>query len=165
MGWKKPIRNYIIAALSRDHVLLEDMAGYFSGMEGITVIDTAHMEKSTADKFIDSYDIDIAFVEEDSIDSGQDGTLNRIIEKALAQGSGAKTHFILRYDDRCAEKVKEFGDKLLKLRLPLTMSRLDEREDYIILFQTMEGIIIGKEKEERVRIHLLDREISKLMEN
>ena len=93
MAWTKPSKNYMIVTLTRDRMVLDTLTGYFSAREGVTIFDLLGLREDLAGKFVGTYDIDIAFIEKDAVENGQDGLLYEIINKAEAERNGMITHW------------------------------------------------------------------------
>ena len=160
MAWTKPSRNYMIVALTRDRMILDTLSGYFSAREGVTIFDLLGLREDLAGKFIGTYDIDIVFIEKGAVENGQDGLLYEIINKVEAERNGVITHFVIRYDHECPDKMAGLGNALLKKKLPVTMFRLVNKDDCLILAQSMHGIINEREHAKIRGMKMLEQELT-----
>ena len=81
-------------------------------------------------------------------------------DKAEAERNGVITHFVIRYDHECPENMAGLGNALLKKKLPVTIFRLDNKDDCLILAQTMRGIINEMEQAKSRRTKMLEQELT-----
>ena len=139
-------KPYMIVTLYQDLKITDALVKQFSQWKNMTILNLLGPSETVARKFINSYDIDLAILDYESLDGGETSRAGAVVKNTQEGRGGANTFFLIVYTEANIRETLTLKNDLDDRELAYVTARYEPEKDYNEITERIVYLIHEKEK-------------------